>query len=62
MHFLKVILDILGLTHQYGFIELESAISEYLKEIHNVKNVCTIFDAARLYQLESLMKVVIVYI
>lgn len=50
-------MDILGLAHQYGFIELESAISDYLKEILNIKNVCIIFDAASLYHLEFLMKV-----
>ena len=53
----KVILDILGLAHQYGFVELEAAISDYLKEILHIKNVCIIFDAARLYHLEFLMKV-----
>ncbi|XP_014211597.1 BTB/POZ domain-containing protein 9 [Copidosoma floridanum] len=53
----EIILDILGLAHQYGFIELEASISDFLKEILNVKNVCIIFDAARLYHLEFLMKV-----
>ncbi|XP_051164686.1 BTB/POZ domain-containing protein 9 [Leptopilina boulardi] len=53
----EVILDILGLAHQYGFLELEVAISDYLKEILNIRNVCLIFDAARLYQLEFLTKV-----
>lgn len=56
---LQVILDILGLAHQYGFVELEAAISDYLKEILNIKNVCIIFDAAQLYHLEFLMKVMI---
>lgn len=55
--FFQVILDILGLAHQYGFVELEAAVSDYLKEILNIKNVCIIFDAARLYRLEFLMKV-----
>ncbi|XP_066602241.1 BTB/POZ domain-containing protein 9 isoform X2 [Prorops nasuta] len=53
----EMILDILGLVHQFGFTELESAISDYLKEIINIKNVCFIFDAARLYKLEFLLKV-----
>ncbi|XP_011505483.1 PREDICTED: BTB/POZ domain-containing protein 9 [Ceratosolen solmsi marchali] len=53
----EVILDILGLVHQYSFIQLESAICDYLIEIHSLENVCIIFDAARLYQLENLMKV-----
>ncbi|XP_063993125.1 BTB/POZ domain-containing protein 9 [Diachasmimorpha longicaudata] len=53
----ETILDILGLAHQYGFLELEMAISDYLKEILNIKNVCLIFDATRLYQLDRLTKV-----
>ncbi|CAK9800523.1 BTB/POZ domain-containing protein 9 [Anthophora plagiata] len=53
----EVILDILGLAHLYGFSELEASISDYLKEILNVKNVCLIFDAALLYRLEFLTRV-----
>ncbi|XP_017886024.1 BTB/POZ domain-containing protein 9-like [Ceratina calcarata] len=53
----EVILDILGLAHLYGFSELETSISAYLKEILNIKNVCLIFDAALLYQLEFLIRV-----
>ncbi|KAK2582432.1 hypothetical protein KPH14_004742 [Odynerus spinipes] len=53
----EVIVDTLGLAHQYGFLELETAISDYLKEILNIKNVCFIFDAARLYQLKFLTRV-----
>lgn len=56
---IKVIVDILGLAHQYGFLELESAISDYLKKILSIKNFCFIFDAARLYQIEFLKKVCI---
>lgn len=41
------ILDTLGLANQYGFIELELAISEYLRQILSVENVCAILDAAR---------------
>ncbi|XP_048507554.1 BTB/POZ domain-containing protein 9 isoform X2 [Athalia rosae] len=53
----EVILDILGLAHQYGFLDMETAVSDHLREILNIKNVCLIFDAARLYQLEFLTKV-----
>ncbi|CAD6227476.1 GSCOCG00001163001-RA-CDS [Cotesia congregata] len=53
----ETILDILSLAHQYGFVDLEMAISDYLKEILDIKNVCLIFDAARLYQLSRLTKV-----
>lgn len=41
------ILDTLGLANQYGFSELELAISEYLRQILSVENVCAILDAAR---------------
>ncbi|XP_057329517.1 BTB/POZ domain-containing protein 9 [Microplitis mediator] len=53
----ETILDILSLAHQYGFVDLEMAISDYLKEILDIKNVCLIFDATRLYQLSRLTKV-----
>ncbi|KAJ4451557.1 BTB/POZ domain-containing protein 9 [Periplaneta americana] len=52
-----VILDILGLAHQYGFVDLEASISDYLREILQIRNVCIIFDAARLYQLQFLTRV-----
>lgn len=45
------------MAHQYGFLDLETSVSDYLREILNIKNVCIIFDAARLYQLEFLTKV-----
>ncbi|XP_053988231.1 BTB/POZ domain-containing protein 9 [Hylaeus volcanicus] len=53
----EVVLDILGLAHLYGFSELETSISDYLREILNIKNICLIFDAALLYQLEFLTRV-----
>ena len=53
----EVILDILGLAHLYGFSELETSISDYLREILNIKNVCLIFDAALFYRLEFLTRV-----
>jgi BTB/POZ domain-containing protein 9 len=52
-----VILDILGLSHQYGFVDLEASISDYLREILQIRNVCIIFDAARVYQLQFLTQV-----
>lgn len=51
------ILDTLGLANQYGFTELEQAISGYLREALSLTNVCSILDAARLYCLESLTNV-----
>lgn len=41
------ILDILGLAHEFGFIELEISISDYLQKILNVRNVCFVLDASR---------------
>lgn len=56
---LQVILDILGLAHLYGFLDLEATISDYLREILNIKNVCLIIDTALLYRMEFLSKVYI---
>ena len=52
-----MILDTLGLSHQYGFTELESSIGDYLREILHIRNVCGIFDSGRLYHLQFLTKV-----
>ncbi|XP_060523915.1 BTB/POZ domain-containing protein 9 [Cylas formicarius] len=52
-----VILDILGLAHQYGFQDLESAISDVLKQLLALGNVCAILDTAHLYGLEKLVRV-----
>ena len=46
--------DLLGLAHQYAFPELEQSISEYLKSILSLGNVCLVYDVANLYQLRSL--------
>lgn len=43
----ELILDTLGLAHQYGFAELELAISMYLRNVLSIDNVCSILDAAR---------------
>ncbi|KAK7862456.1 hypothetical protein R5R35_001170 [Gryllus longicercus] len=53
----EVVLDTLGLAHQYGFVDLEASISDYLREALSVRNVCMVFDAARLYQLQFLTRV-----
>lgn len=52
-----VILDTLGLAHQYGFQDLETAISDILKQLLALRNVCAILDTAHLYGLEKLVKV-----
>lgn len=51
------LLDILGMSHRYGFIELASSISDYLKAILNINNVCLIYDIANMYSLMSLCQV-----
>ncbi|XP_071486886.1 BTB/POZ domain-containing protein 9-like [Diadema antillarum] len=48
------LLDILGLAHQYGFTELEASISDYLRAILSIHNVCLIYDVASLYSLGAL--------
>lgn len=48
------LLDILGLAHQYGFSELEASISDYLRAILSIHNVCLIYDVASLYSLAAL--------
>ncbi|GIZ01715.1 hypothetical protein CEXT_34661 [Caerostris extrusa] len=50
----EMVLEILGLAHQYNFVELETAISDYLKAILNIRNVCMIYDMASLFNLSSL--------
>ncbi|KAK0040540.1 BTB/POZ domain-containing protein 9 [Biomphalaria pfeifferi] len=51
------LLDILSLSHRFGFVELESSISDYLKAILNINNVCHIYDLANIYSLTSLCNV-----
>lgn len=53
----ELVLDVLGLAHKYGFSELELGISEYLKAMLSVRNMCTIYGAAHLYLLRSLSEV-----
>lgn len=56
------ILDILGLSHQYGFQELECAISNVLKQMLALKNVCSILDMAQLFGLKQLVNVCLDFI
>ncbi|XP_055594610.1 BTB/POZ domain-containing protein 9 [Uranotaenia lowii] len=51
------ILDTLGLANQYGFTDLEIAISDYLRQVLSLNNVCAILDAAKLFGLENLTNV-----
>ena len=45
------------MSHRYVFSELEVAISEYLKAILSITNVCMIYDLANIYSLSSLCHV-----
>lgn len=47
-------MEVLGLSHKYGFIELETSVSDYLKAVLSVRNMCTIFGASYLFSLSSL--------
>lgn len=43
-------------------MELEASIADYLRDIVQVRNVCLIYDSARLYQIHFLNKVCSFYI
>uniref|UniRef100_A0A182LWK1 BTB/POZ domain-containing protein 9 n=1 Tax=Anopheles culicifacies TaxID=139723 RepID=A0A182LWK1_9DIPT len=51
------LLDTLGLANQYGFADLEVAISDYLRQVLSLSNVCAVLDAARLFALDGLTTV-----
>lgn len=51
-----VLIDLLGLVHQYGFEQLENSLSTYLKSILSLNNVCVIYDTACLYELHGLQQ------
>lgn len=55
------IIGILGMANQYGFQDLEMAISKYLRQYLALNNVCMILDAARLYNLEELTQVCLMF-
>ncbi|KAH8238295.1 hypothetical protein KR032_002809 [Drosophila birchii] len=55
------IIDVLGMANQYGFQDLEMAISKYLRQYLDLNNVCMILDAARLYNLEELTQVCLMF-
>ncbi|XP_022778023.1 BTB/POZ domain-containing protein 9-like [Stylophora pistillata] len=50
----ETILELLSLAHKYGFLALESALQGYLKSVLSIRNVCVVFDAAVLYQMNDL--------
>lgn len=50
----EVVLEVLELSHLYGFVELECGVSRFLEQVLGVRNVCRIYDRACLFQLEAL--------
>lgn len=48
-------LEVLSLSNKYGFEKLQLAISNYLKAILSVQNVCLIFDMASMFDLDGLV-------
>lgn len=47
------VLDMLGLANQFNFQELEAAISDYLRQVLALRNVCSVLDAARYAELNQ---------
>lgn len=56
------LVDLLGCAHKYGFVSLQHAVSDYLETILDIKNVCSIYDIAALYQLEKLERTCVRFI
>lgn len=59
---MDLILDTLGLSNLFGFVELKDAISNFLKNSLTISNVCNILDASRLYELISLSQICFTFI
>ncbi|XP_017853063.1 BTB/POZ domain-containing protein 9 isoform X2 [Drosophila busckii] len=55
------VIGVLGMANQYGFQDLEMAISKYLRQYLALNNVCMILDAARLYNLDDLTQVCLMF-
>ena len=51
-----LLLEVLGLTHKFGFTHLEEQIGFYLRHNLSIRNVCLLYDASMLYGLTSLAK------
>lgn len=54
---MNLILDTLGLSNLFGYVELKVEISNFLKTSLQLNNVCNILDASRLYELNSLTSI-----
>ena len=51
---MNLILDTLGLSNLFGYMELKEEISGFLKNSLHLNNVCNILDASRLYEIDEL--------
>lgn len=54
---MNLILDTLGLSNLFGYLELKEEISNFLKNSLRLDNVCNILDASRLYELDALVNI-----
>lgn len=59
---INLILDTLGLSNLFGYVELKEEISSFLKNSLCLNNVCNILDASRLYELNSLTSICYLFI
>lgn len=59
---MDLIIDTLGLSNLFGFVEIKDAISNFLKSSLTISNVCNILDASRLYELDSLSQICFTFI
>jgi BTB/POZ domain-containing protein 9 len=51
---LGLILEVLVFAHKYFFQNLENSTIQKLKSVLNLKNICSIFNTANLYDLSDL--------
>lgn len=58
---MNIILDTLGLSNLFGYIELKDEISSFLKKALQLSNVCSILDASRLYELNTLTTICYIF-
>nr|VZI08449.1 unnamed protein product [Spirometra erinaceieuropaei] len=49
------VLDILGLACQYNFVNLQAALSKHFTHSLTLSNICSVYDAAIVYDLEELV-------
>ncbi|VDN31012.1 unnamed protein product [Dibothriocephalus latus] len=49
------VLDILGLACQYNFVNLQAALSKHFTHSLTLDNICSVYDAAIVYDLEELV-------